>query len=300
MPSEPMTLTIGPLLFSWPSEDLCDFYFRIADEAPVDHVCVGEVVCSRRQPLFDHSLPEIIERLERGGKTVLLSSLALPTLERELRSSAGLANGSHIVEANDVSALRPLTHRSHAIGPFLNVYNEDTAAFLAARGAERIALPPELPKNSIQAIVAGAPQVAVEVWAFGRIPLAISARCYHARFNGRTKDSCQFACGQDPDGLEVETVEDQQFLAINGVQTLSHTYCGLLNEVAELAQLGVAALRLSPHTFDMVAVAHLFRDVIDGRREPEAALLQLRDICPGATFSNGFFHSDAGAHYVPT
>jgi collagenase-like PrtC family protease len=271
-------LTIGPVLFNWPADHWRDFYLRVADEAPVDHVCIGEVVCSRRQPLFSEAMPDIIDRLERSGKAVLLSSLALPTLERELRCNAALGSASHMVEANDVSMLRALTHRPHAIGPFVNVYNEATAAFLASRGAKRIALPPELPKTSIRAIAAAAPEAAIEVWAFGRIPLAISARCYHARLNGRTKDSCQFVCDKDPDGIEVATIDDQKFLAINGVQALSHTYCGLVNEAAELTMLGVAALRLSPHTCDMIAVARLFRDVLDQRREPRGDVATARDL----------------------
>ena len=298
MPMTSTTLTIGPILFNWPAERWRDFYFRVADEAPVSHVCVGEVVCSRRQPFFAEVLPDVVERLERGGKKVLLSSLALPTLERERRHAAALGEGSHMVEANDVSALTHLTRRPHAIGPFVNVYNEATAAFLAARGAERIALPPELPRASIGAIAAAAPGTAIEVWAFGRVPLAISARCYHARLNGRTKDSCQFVCEKDLDELEAATLDDQKFLAINGVQTLSYTYCSLLGAAVDLSQLGVAALRLSPHTCDMVSVARLFRDVLDGRREPENAMARLHALCPDAAFSNGFVRGVAGALYV--
>lgn len=292
------TLTTGPVLFNWPAERWRDFYFRIADEAPVDHVCVGEVVCSRRQPFLNEVLPDVVERLERSGKKVLLSSLALPTLERERRHAAGLCGGSHMIEANDVSALTHLAHRPHAIGPFVNVYNEATAVFLAARGATRIALPPELPLTSIGTIAAAAPGVAIEAWAFGRVPLAISARCYHARLNGRTKDSCQFVCEKDLDGLDVATLDDQKFLAINGVQTLSYTYCNLLEVAGELAKLGVAALRLSPHTCDMVAISRIFRDVLDGRREPKDATSCLRALCPDAAFSNGFVHGTVGALYV--
>src|SRR5690606_18481521 len=103
-------------------------------------------------------------------------------------------------------------------------------------------------------IAAGAGGAEIEVWAFGRIPLAISARCYHARLHGRTKDSCQFVCENDPDGLRVNTLNDEKFLTINGVQTLSHTYCNLVAEAKRLGEVGVSTLRLSPHTCDMVAV----------------------------------------------
>ena len=45
-------LTLGPALFNWSPEKWRDFYFQIADEAPVDVVYVGEVVCSKRSPFF--------------------------------------------------------------------------------------------------------------------------------------------------------------------------------------------------------------------------------------------------------
>ena len=37
----------------------------------------------------------------------------------------------------------------------------------------------------------------------------------------RAKDNCQFVCGVDLDGRTVDTLDGQQFLAVNGVQTLS-------------------------------------------------------------------------------
>lgn len=294
-----VALSLGPVLFHWPPAEWRDFYARMADEAPVDVVYVGEVVCSKRQPFYADVLPDVIERLERGGKTVILSALALPTLERELRYGAGLAEASQMVEANDVSTIPHLIGRPHAIGPLVSVYNEAAARALIERGARRIALPPELPMASIAAIAnATAGEAEIEVWAFGRVPLAISARCYHARLHGRTKDSCQFVCENDRDGLRVDTLDAERFLAINGVQTLSHTYCNLILEAKPLAGIGVSALRLSPHTCDMVAVARVFRDVLDGLCAPSPALERLRTIAPDAAFSNGFVRGMNGASYV--
>jgi collagenase-like PrtC family protease len=292
------SLTLGPVLFNWSTRSWHDFYVRIADEAPIDIVYLGEVVCSKRQPFFSEVLPDVIERLERGGKTVILSSLALPTLEREIRYCASLADATQMVEANDVSMIPHLTGRPHAIGPLINVYNEAAALFLVEGGACRIALPPELPMASIAAITAATPGTDIEVWAFGRVPLAVSARCYHARLHGRTKDSCQFVCENDPDGLQVDTLDGEKFLAINGVQTLSHTYCNLIAEAKQIGAMGVSALRLSPHTCDMVAAAQVFRDVLDDRIEPQHAMRLLRAIEPNAAHSNGFVHGTDGALYV--
>src|SRR3546814_16052864 len=101
------TLTLGPLLFNWSADRWADFYARIADEAPVDRVCLGEVVCSKRLPFYAERLPEAVERLQRGGKTVVLSSLALVTLPRERQLSADLVvEGSVEIEVNDLTVLR--------------------------------------------------------------------------------------------------------------------------------------------------------------------------------------------------
>ena len=61
------TLCLGPLLFNWPAEQRRDFYFRIADEAPVDVVYFGEVVCGKRTPLFDAYFDRVLERLRAAG-----------------------------------------------------------------------------------------------------------------------------------------------------------------------------------------------------------------------------------------
>jgi len=290
-----MELTLGPILYNWPPGLWRDFYFRIADEAPIGTVVVGEVVCSKRSPFFTEHLPNVIERLASAGKSVLLGSLILPSLPRERRQTAELAQTDGMtVEVNDVTCLAHLQGRSHRIGPFVNVYNEATAAFLVRQGAQRICLPPELPLQSIAAIAAAVPDIAIEVFAFGKVPLAISARCYHARIHKLSKDNCRFVCEQDPDGLTVETLGGESFLSVNGVQTLSHTCANLIASVPVLAAAGVRALRLSPQQCDMVAVAHTFRDVMDGRRDAQSAMDALEKLYPQAPFADGFIHGIPG------
>ena len=126
------------------------------------------------------------------------------------------------------------------------------------------------------------------MWAFGRLPLAISARCYHARIHGLAKDSCQFVCGQDPDGLPVDTLDGERFLAVNGVQTMSHTYADLVGDLDALARAGIRSLRLSPHTGDFVAVCKAFADVASGAMSGAEGLARLKAVAPEAEFSNGF------------
>src|SRR5215470_11870052 len=47
-----MQLSLGPMLYNWAPERWRDFYFRIADEAPIDTVVIGEIVCSKRLPFI--------------------------------------------------------------------------------------------------------------------------------------------------------------------------------------------------------------------------------------------------------
>jgi collagenase-like PrtC family protease len=296
-------LTVGPLMFNWSPNAFVDFYARIAEEAPVDRVVVGELVCSKRLPFYADRIPEVVARLERGGKTVALASLALPTLERERRAAHELAEQTeHDVEIDDLTLLRWMRpERRFAVGPLVNVYNDNTLTYLARLGARRFCLPPELPIGSVEVLAkaARALDARVEVWAYGRIPLAISSRCYHARVHGLTKDSCQFVCANDLDGLTARTLDGADFLAVNGVQTLSHVTASLIGDCDRLAAAGVGALRLSPHSGDFVAVTQAFADAAAGRISAEEALARLAKISPDAEFSNGFLFGDHGAAALP-
>lgn len=294
-------LTLGPLLFNWPASRWRDFYARVADEAPLDRVVLGELVCAKRQPFHDALIPAAVDRLRRAGKEVVQTTLALVTLPRERKATAALAAGKIPVEVNDLTMLRHLTEkRPFTVGPLVNVYNESTIAYLVNKGAMGVCLPPELDLASIGILSAAGRRLGIEteVWAFGRVPLAISGRCYHARLAGLSKDSCRFVCDRDPDGLPVETVEGQPFLAINGVQTLSATICNLVGDLQALVGSGVGRLRLSPHSCDMVAVASVFREATDGRIAPEEALARIATIMPDSRFSNGFAFGEVGAAWT--
>jgi O2-independent ubiquinone biosynthesis protein UbiV len=294
-----MQLCLGPVLYNWAPERWRDFYFRIADEAPLNTVVVGEIVCSKRAPFFAPHLAAVIQRLQAAGKQVLLGSLILVSQRRERRETRELSQASDfMVEVNDVTCLRSLAGRPHAIGPFINIYSEVSAAFHARLGATRICVPPELPLASIAAIAAALPQVLVEVFAFGRVPLAISARCYHARVHKLHKDNCRFVCEKDPDGLQLKTLEEQGFLTINGVQTLSNSCVNLLGDAAALRQGGISSLRLSPQDCDMVEVTKIFRDALDGRDNAEGGNRRLAKLYPHVPSSNGFLHGAPGFSYV--
>ena len=150
-------LTLGPNLFNWAAETWRDFYFRIADEAPVSVVYLGETICSKRAPLFKDHYEVVAERLRAAGKTVVHSTLGetASRIDRRLVSDV-CERTSDLVEANDASAAFHLRGRPHCIGPLMNVYNEETLRFLAAKGARNICLPIELPSSAIGVICAAA------------------------------------------------------------------------------------------------------------------------------------------------
>ena len=296
----PTTLVMGPVMFHWTPEDWRDFHFRVADEADVDVVCVGEVVCSKRTPFVAAYLPEVIERLRAADKRVILSTLALIMNSREMesvRDAAAVDDPGILVEANDISAAALLRGRAHAIGPFVNVYNEATLAYLAANGARSVCLPVEMSLRALAALAKDSP-AELEVLVFGRLPLAISARCYHARAHGLHKDGCHYVCAEDPDGMAVETLDGAPFLAVNGVQTLSHAYADLGGFVSELRGHGISRLRLSPHAgIDMIMVAETFRGLADGALEPAEAHARIAAGLGDAAFCSGYISGDVGCAY---
>ncbi|MBI2236513.1 MAG: U32 family peptidase [Magnetospirillum sp.] len=291
-------LTLGPVLFNWAPEKMRDFYFRIADEAAVDSVCVGEVVCSKRTPFFAPFLPEVIERLGAAGKEVVLSSLALIMTERELDGARELAGlDGLMIEANDISVAAMLAGRRFAVGPVVNVYNEGTLAYLESLGAARVCLPPEL-SAAVMGRLAASARAEIEVQAFGRLPLAISARCYAARARNLAKDGCQYVCADDPDGMAVETLDEDPFLAVNGTQTMSYHYMDLSADLARLRAAGIERFRLSPQNVDMVAVAALYRAALAGGMDSTRVGAKLAELCPHAEFANGYVHGRPGHTFV--
>jgi len=295
----PMKLTIGPNQFFWKGDDWTEFYAAMA-QAPIDRVVLGELVCSKRLPFYGDRIPEAIKALQDAGKQVSLTSLALVTLKRERKMTGELAEMGVEVEVNDLTALAGLPKGiGFSVGPLVNVYNEGTLEWLAGLGATRICLPPELTLQSVKVLARKAADlgVAAEVWGYGRLPLAISGRCYHARLHGRAKDNCLFACEDDPDGLRVSTLEDQPFLAMNGVQTLSDSYACAAFQIEALAEAGVSALRLSPHSQGFAQICQLFRQRLDGALDETGLASGVQDAAKDVRLSDGFLKGARGADW---
>ncbi|HMN46374.1 MAG TPA: U32 family peptidase [Povalibacter sp.] len=259
-------LAVGPLLYLWDRASALHFYAELC-QSPVDIVYLGEVVCSKRRTLQREDWPAVAQMLRDAGKEVVASTLALIEAESEVATACRIAEENALVEANDYAVVHALAGRAFVAGPHLNVYNAATLTWLARHGARRWVAPLELPLGTIGTLSASRPaNMEFELFAYGRMPLAFSARCFTARAHRLQKDECGFVCGQYPDGLTLYSREARPFLAFNGIQTQSAAIQNLLPHVNAIRDAGVDILRLSPHSHDFLQIVQTFRDVLDGAR----------------------------------
>ncbi|HEX8980984.1 MAG TPA: U32 family peptidase [Parasulfuritortus sp.] len=291
-----MKLSLGPLLYYWSREDVLAFY-KEAASWPVDIVYLGETVCSRRHLLRLPDWLELADRLADAGKEVVLSSLPLIESESDLKTLRKLVgNGRHKVEANDFGAARLCAEAGIAFvaGPTMNLYNPETLAMMAGLGASRWVPPVEMGHAMLKAMPVP-DGVETELFAYGRLPLAYSARCFTARHYNLQKDDCQFKCLEHPDGLTLYTREAQPFLAMNGIQTQSARIYSLSHRMNELSLAGVDVVRLSPQARHMAAVVAHYRDALAGDAADTAALRRLMPAEP----CDGYWLGRAGLDYLP-
>lgn len=302
-----MQITVGPVQYYWSRDTLTQFYADVA-ESPADTVMLGETVCARRHEMKLDDWLAIARDLQAAGKQVILATQALVESEADLRVIRRLQGQlDFLVEAADASALAILAYRQpFALSPHINVYNRAALDEHAAVGAVRWSAPMELSLDAVAAINppsdpvladSGEP-VLTEVFAFGRMPLAFSARCFTARHHRLSKDQCEFRCNQDPDGMLLASSEGQPFLVLNGTQTQSATLECLLGERDALRAAGVGSLRLSPCSNGFLQVIDWFDQVMNRGADTQAGLQALRELGLPGSLSNGFAHREAGLSWV--
>ncbi len=287
-------LSLGPVPYYWPKDRLVAFYEEVA-ESPVDIVYLGETICSKRTQMHTGDWLALAEALSLAGKEVVLSTLALLEAESELmRLRRICANGRYMVEANDMGAVHLMQGNPFVAGPSVNIYNHRTLAMLASVGLKRWVFPVELPAETLTEMQAVRPEgVETEVFAFGRLPLAYSARCFTARAHNLPKDDCQYRCLDYPDGLTLSTQDDTRFLTLNGIQTQSARTFNLLPELDRLIRLGVDLVRISPQSSRTGHIIGVFHRCLHGEQDPAEGSAELQRLMPVGP-CDGYWHGGAG------
>ena len=285
-----MEFSMGNLQFYWEKDTVLDFYQKVAD-SNVEHVYLGESVCSKRRELRLDDWLEVGRELTKKGKSVVLSSLALLEAKSELATLKKVClNGELKVEANDFGAVEILTEAKipFVAGAALNIYNQHDLKVLLDRGMQRWVIPVELSRDWLANVIVGCEelgirdQIETEVYGYGYLPLAYSARCFTARSEDRPKDQCGLCCIKYPDGRKIDSQEGLELFRMNGIQTMSGSIQNLVNDLPSMEGL-VDIVRMSPHSLEVFDWLDTFQQALrDHQRIP------LQGYC------NGYWHKIEG------
>jgi collagenase-like PrtC family protease len=248
-----MNYALGPILYFWSKQKVEEFYTQAA-RSQASTIYLGETVCAKRRELKADDWLNIAKELSAVGKQVVISTQALLEAPSELKELQRYCdNGEFLIEANDLSAVELIWQKRlpFVCGPAINAYNALTIKVLMEQGMQRWVMPVELSRDWLVSLLGDLDemglrdQLEVEVFGYGHLPLAYSARCFTARSLDRPKDACKLCCIDYPNGRTVRSQEGEEVFVLNGIQTQSGQCYNLVNDQDSMKGL-VDLLRLSP------------------------------------------------------
>lgn len=290
-----MQYSLGPILYFWPRNQVEAFYQQ-AMQSSADVIYLGETVCSKRRELKTKDWLALARELAGKGKQVVLSTMALLEAPSEVKTLKTCCdNGDILIEANDVGAIQLLheNNKPFVAGPAINCYSQHSVHRLLKLGMQRWVMPVELSRDWLEKILTGCDELGirnqfeVEVFGYGYLPLAYSARCFTARSENRPKDQCELCCINYPNGRITRSQEGQELFVLNGIQTQSGQCYNLINDLPGMDGL-VDMVRLSPLSVDTLDWLEKFRANENGQ-QPQ----------PVERDCNGYWHSIAGMSLAP-
>jgi collagenase-like PrtC family protease len=274
-----------------------DFYAALA-ESPADTIVLGETV-TRGTELKADDWFDLARDLAAEAKEVVLATQALievrPVPRARLADRPTFWSGGRPRRCTSSPARAVCSVR-------INIYSRAALVEHAALGARRWAAPVELAIDAVALVnppaepvrSADGTPIATEMFAFGRLPLAFSARCFTARHHRLNKDECEFRCMADADGMLLSSSEGQPFLVLNGTQTQSAATQCLIGEAQALRAAGVTRLRLSPSSNGFATVLSHFEQVMNHGADAAAARQEIEALVPAGGLCNGFAHRKPG------
>ncbi|WP_428243338.1 U32 family peptidase [Gynuella sp.] len=288
-----MKITIGANQFYWNRNDTFDFYHQLLS-APVDRVYLGETICPKRKELRYDDWLDIARQLSEKGKEIVLSSLTLLESESDFRQVRQIcANEQYLVEANDIAAVQIASelNKNFILGPAINIYSSATLDFLVRQGAVTWVPPVEIGYQQIDTIYSQAlTSVDLEIFAYGYLPLAYSARCYSARHHQFQKDQCQKICMEYPDGIQIFSQDGEPVFNLNGISTQSGKIAQLITEIPRMELMNVDYVRLSPVKNGFFETIKRYHKALTGQPDPMIPIAR--------TGCNGYWFEEAGKEWV--
>lgn len=283
--------SLGPILYFWPKADIESFYQQ-AKNSQADIIYLGEAVCSKRREMKPAQWFEVAKDLAQSGKQVVLSTMALLEAPSEVNvMKKYIDNGDFAIEANDVSAIQ-LAYEAKVpfvVGAAVNAYNAHTLKVFAKQGMIRWCMPVELSRDWLRNTLKQCDEIGirgqfeVEVFSYGYLPLAYSARCFTARAEDKAKDDCETCCIKYPTGIQVSSQEGQEVFNLNGIQTQSGYCYNLGNDLQGMQEL-VDVVRLSPLGTETLTTLSDFK----ANEENQKRIITDSKQC------NGYWHQLAG------